>query len=126
MVNLYDYDLEPINRNMRTFSEESFLNAYVNGCHESEPVCTATNRVRTIIYANYENADLYKIINEHYQHLTVTKQYKLLILLKKYEGLFDGSLDTWDTKPVDFELKEDTKPVCLGAYPVTKSQEMML
>ena len=42
--------------------EESFLNAYVNECHELNPVRTATNRVQTILNANYEKADLHKTI----------------------------------------------------------------
>ena len=46
MENLNDYDFEPINRKMRPFSEESFLNAYVNDCHESEPVGTQTEIVK--------------------------------------------------------------------------------
>ena len=90
-VNIDDYDFEPINRNMRTFSEESFLNAYVNNFHELEPVHTATNRVCTIFRTKYKKSDLHKTINVHCQHLTVTEQGKLLIVLKKYEGLFDGS-----------------------------------
>ena len=69
---------------MRTFLEESFLNAYVNECHELEPVRTATNLLHTIIDANYKKEDLNKTINEHFQQLTVTKQEQLLILLKKY------------------------------------------
>ena len=47
------------------FLEESFLNIYVNECHESEPVRTASNRGRTIIDANRKKADLNKAINEH-------------------------------------------------------------
>ena len=61
---------------MCTFLEESLLNAYVKKCHESEPVRTANNRVRTKLDANYENADLHKTINEHCQHLIVTKKNK--------------------------------------------------
>ena len=64
MENLNDYDFEPINRKMRPFSEESFLNSYVNECHESEPVRTATNIVRKIIDASYKKAEN-KSINAH-------------------------------------------------------------
>ena len=74
MENLNDYDFEPINRKMRSFSQEPFLNTYVYDSHESEPVRTATNRVRTILEINYEKADLNKTINVHCQHLTASEQ----------------------------------------------------
>ena len=35
----------------------------------------------------------------------------MFILLWKYESPFDGSLGTWYTDPVYFELKEGGKPV---------------
>ena len=56
----------------------------------------------------------------------MTKQDKLVIILKKYEGLVDRSLGTWDMNPVEFELKEDAKTVCSRAHPVTNSEVMML
>ena len=77
---------------MLPFSEELFLNACVNECHESKTLRTATNRVSTIINANYDKADLSERINEHCQRLTVTKQEQLSILLTKYEIFSDGSL----------------------------------
>ena len=52
MENINDHDLEPINRNMRPFSEESVLHTYVNDCHESEPARTSNNRVCRILDAN--------------------------------------------------------------------------
>ena len=57
MVNLDYYDFEPINIKMCTFLEGSLLNAYVKKFRESEPLCTANNRLRTTLDANYENAD---------------------------------------------------------------------
>ena len=51
--------------------------------------------------------------NAHCQHLTLSEQEKWLILLKKYESFFDRGLDTWDTNPVDFELKEAKKIRCV-------------
>ena len=70
--------------------------------------------------------DLNKAINEHCQHLTVTEQEQLLILVKKYKKNFGISLGTWDMISVEFEIKEGAKPLCLRMYPVPKSQEMML
>ena len=52
---------------------------------------------------------------------------KLLKLLKKYDTLFDGSLGSWKTDPIDLELKEpDTKPYHAKPYPVPYSQERKL
>ena len=101
---------------MCTFSEESLLNAYVKKCHELETVRTANNRLRTTLDSNYENADSHKTINEHGRHLIVTKKEQILILFKKYESLVGGILGTWDMNPVDFELKEVSKPsLCVCA-----------
>ena len=60
MVKLYAYDFKPTNINMRIFLEYSRLNAYVNECHELEPISTETKRVWTILDNNYENEDLHK------------------------------------------------------------------
>ena len=34
--------------------------------------------------------------------------------------MFNGTLSTWNTKPLDLELNYDTKSVCLCPYPVLK------
>ena len=39
--------------------------------------------------------------------------------------MFDETLGTWKKYPVDFELKEYAKPVCLRPYPVPKVHEEM-
>ena len=39
--------------------------------------------------------------------------------------MFDGTLGTWKTDPVEFELKEDAKPICSRPYPVLKVHEKM-
>ena len=54
------------------------------------------------------------------QYLTETKRNKLLKLLQNLEGLFDGTLCTQKTDPVDFELQENVKPICSIPYPVPK------
>ena len=42
--------------------------------------------------AKYEKADLPKLVEESFSHLTSDECQKLLQLLIKYEGLFDGTL----------------------------------
>ena len=49
----------------------------------------------------------------------------MLKLLQKSKQLFDGTLGTWKTDPVDFELKEGVKPICSRPYPVAKVHEEM-
>ena len=51
----------------------------------------------------------------------------LLRLLRKFESLFDGTLGTWKTKPVELELKDpNCKPYHARPYPVPQSQEKKL
>ena len=49
-----------------------------------------------------------------------------LICSPKYKSLFDGTLGTWNTSPVDLELKEGAKPYYGKPYPVPKAQEQKL
>ena len=57
------------------------------------------------------------------QHLIMTQRNELLKLLQISEELFDGTLGTWKTDPVEFELKDDAKPICLRPYQVRKVHE---
>ena len=51
-------------------------------------------------------------------HLNKNQKLNLLKLLTKYEDLFDGTLGEWNTKPVDFYLKEGEEPHSQRHYPV--------
>ena len=53
-------------------------------------------------------------------------QHQLLNLLRKYSCLFDGTLGTCQTTPVELELQEGAKPYHGRPYPVPKSQEKKL
>ena len=44
-------------------------------------------------------------MKNQYQHLTQTQRNELLKILQKIELLLYGTLVTWKTDPVDFELK---------------------
>ena len=81
--------------------------------------------MRRILDARYKKVNLNKIMIEQCQHLTTTERHRLLHLLNKFEYLFDGTLGTWKTTPVDLELKDDAKPVCLQPYPLPKAHETM-
>ena len=81
--------------------------------------------MRRIIDANYEKADLNKVMTEQCQHVNTPERYRLLNILKKSEYLFDGTLGMWNTTPIDLELKDDAKPVCSRTYPVPRVHEAM-
>jgi hypothetical protein len=64
---------------------------------------------------------------EECTHLHKTEQRQLLKLLQKFEDLFDSTLGTWKTDPVDLELINPmVKPFHAKPYPVPYSQEKRL
>ena len=46
-------------------------------------------------------------------------------LKKKYEYLFNVTLVTWNTTPVDFGFKDSVKPVCSRYYQVPRVHKEM-
>ena len=64
-------------------------------------------------------------MNEKFQHLNTKEREILINLLRKYEDLFDGALGTYNTTPVDLELRYDVKPVCSRPYPLLRVHEDM-
>ena len=58
--------------------------------------------------STYENSDMKQIVNDI--RLNSEERTLLLILLKYFEELFDGTLGDWATEPVDLELNPDSKP----------------
>ena len=61
-------------------------------------------RTRQILEARYQKSDLSKIVPEH-KHLTKEEHGMLHNILNKYEFIFDRTLGTWETNPVDMELQ---------------------
>ena len=91
-----------------------------------DPDTTDAERIQDIIESKYCPADLTKIVEEC-KHLTPEEQRQLLSLLQKYEDLFDGTLGTWKTDPIELELKDpNVKPYHAKPYPVPYSQEKRL
>src|SRR6476619_1603451 len=70
-----------------------------------DPDITDAERIQAILDANYNKADLEQIVQECKQ-LNKEEQQKLLALLQKYEALFDGTVGTWNTEPVDILLRD--------------------
>ena len=84
--------------------EEYFTNDYVKEVYASEHVSTATKRLRVIFFSEYEKVDLHKVMENQCQHLTMIQLNELRKLLQKFEDLFNGTLGTQKTDPVDFKL----------------------
>ena len=79
--------------------------------------------IQRMTETKYSPADLQAEVSKS-SHLTLTEQHQLLQLLRKFEGLFDGTLGEWKTSPVHLELKEGATPYYGKPYPVPKSQEL--
>jgi hypothetical protein len=91
-----------------------------NTCFAQEPISTRSNtkHMVEILDAKYDKADLPAIIRENCSHLTASDREKLLLLLLRFESLFDGTLSDWKLPPVSFELKEGMKPYHGRPYPI--------
>ena len=113
----------PMNRKITNKKE---LNAVFEKSMESTVVKEATNRVTRILDATYERADLNKIIETKCKHLSSMQQKIMLNLLKEFEPLFDGTLGTFRTNPVDLELIPGSKSKHFKAFPVPKIHEHTL
>ena len=94
--------------------------------YESNSLNESTERRNRILDAKYEKADLPTIVKTQAGHLTQKEQNALLKLLMEYEYLFDGTLGTWKTTPVDLRLHPGAKPHYSRPFPVPRSQEETL
>ena len=92
---------------------------------DSPTLDDATERIKNILDAKYEAANL-KEITKACIHLSETKQDGLHTLLNKYKTLFDGSLSTWTGGPYNIELKPDATPYHARAFPIPKVHEQTL
>jgi hypothetical protein len=72
---------------------------------ESASKPNATKRVVEILDAKYDKADFPSIVKNNCAHLSISHCTLLLVLLLKFEELFDGTLGDWKLLPVSFELK---------------------
>jgi hypothetical protein len=93
-----------------------------NDLHETDAMQSATSRLKQILDAKYNKADL-KMICQESKHLSHTEQQQLLAVLQQHEELFDGTLGCWKGQPYTIELKQDAKPYHAKAFPVPKIHE---
>ncbi len=75
------------------------------------------SRIKSILDAKYAPADLEQVVKDC-EELTSEQKGKLLLKLKQFTTLFDGTLGTWRTDPIDLELKPDAKPYYAKPWPV--------
>ncbi len=99
-----------------------------NTCFAQEPIstCSATKLMVKILDAKYEKADLPAIIRENCSHLTANNREKLLLMLLKFELLFDSTSGDWKLPSVSFELKEGMKPYHGRPYPIPHKYKAVL
>jgi hypothetical protein len=94
----------------------------LNSSFAQEPAstCYATRRFVEILDAKYDKADLPSIVKSNCTHLSMPHCNLLLVLLLKFEELFDGMLGDWKLPPVSFELKKKCQAVPWQAIPYPK------
>ena len=85
----------------------------------------ATERIKRILDAKYEPANLEEVVQES-QHLDKEEQRLLYRLLDKYRSLFDGSLGHWKGETYEVKLKTGATPYHARAYPIPKVHEKTL
>jgi hypothetical protein len=100
----------------------------LNSSYAQEPESTrnATKHVVEILDAKYDKADLPSIVKNDCVHLRMPHWNSLLVLLLKYEELFDGMLGDCKLPPVSIELKEDAKLYHGRSYPIPKVNKATL
>ena len=82
-----------------------------------DPTTIDAERIQAIVDAKYTAADLEKIAKSC-ELLTIKEQEELLALLQKFEHLFDGQLGSWDSDPIEVELKDpNCKPYHAKPFP---------
>jgi len=76
---------------------------------DSDPVEDAVHRVKRILEAKYDKADIEKTCEEQAE-LDKQQREQLAASLCKCEALFDGQLGRWHGQEVKLELQEGAKP----------------
>ena len=86
---------------------------------ESQAVDESVSRIKRILDAKYEAADLDEVADSA-THLTEEQRELLRQLLKKHEKLFDGTLGKWKGEDLHIELNDDATPYHARAFPIPK------
>ena len=92
---------------------------------ESESVKNATSRLKKILDAKYEKADLKQVVKS-LEYLKKHEKKSLLKLLQKHETMFDGTLRTYTGSKYKIELQEGATPYHAKAFPIPRIHEETL
>ena len=92
---------------------------------ESVNVKQATSRIKKILDAKYEKANLKQLVKK-LNYLTKTEQKLLLKTLRKYESMFDGTLGDYTGSKYKIELQDGVKPYHAKPFPIPKVHEETL
>ncbi len=81
---------------------------------ESKSVTDASDRVKRILDAKYEAADLDNVIAaQSGMDLNNEQRQALRSLLGRYQSLLDGTLGKWSSSPVHIELSKRMPPLIM-------------
>ncbi len=119
--NLIRWDNATVPMRDNSLFREEKSNPYNELFSMHDPVTTEAERIQRILDMKYAPADLDQIVQES-THLTDYEKSLLGKLLARYHNLFDGTLGTWNTDPIELELRPEVKPYHAKAYPVPHSQ----
>ena len=92
---------------------------------DSKNVAQATRRIKKILDAKYQKANL-KEITKQLDYLSKDEQKLLLKLLRKYEDMFDGTLGNYTGSDYKIELQEGVKPYHAKPFPIPRIHEETL
>jgi len=123
--NLIRWDNATVPMRDNSLFREEKSNPYNELFSMHDPVTTEAERIQRILDMKYAPADLDQIVQES-THLTEYEKSLLGKLLARYHDLFDGTLGTWNTDPIELELRPEVKPYHAKPYPVPHSQEKKL
>jgi hypothetical protein len=86
---------------------------------ESPAVVKATERMKQILEAKYEQVDMKDVVARS-KHLSNTEQQQLFAVLNWFQSLFDGTLGHWKNEHYDIKLQPNVKPYHARPYPIPK------
>ena len=108
---------------LHDYLEDTFY--WHNDLLESDALQSATDRLKKILDAKYEKADLAEVCR-NCTHLTPEEQTKLLNVLQRHESLFDGTLGRWEGRDYDIDLKPGATPYHARPFPIPRIHEATL
>jgi hypothetical protein len=92
---------------------------------ESPAVVKATERMKQILEAKYEQEDIKEVV-ARCKHLSNTEQQQLFTVLNQFQSLFDGTLGHWKNDRYDITLQPNVTPYHARPYPIHKIPEATL